>query len=102
MPEPLLRYSDPGLNGAHINWKECIMAHTSKPGWTSNAQFREGQNERTTDDFEFNQSGKPIKAVIGVAILVILALVLSRMDPVSHEASAPSSITTAQTAGSSR
>jgi len=76
------------------------MARMSDTGW--NSDHRADQPEQSADDFEFNQRGKPLKAMIGVAILVVLALVLSRMNPVSHEASAPPSITTGQTTGSSR
>jgi hypothetical protein len=50
------------------------------------------------EDFDINQQGKPVKAVIGVALLVVLALVLSRMHPVPHEITDPS-VTTGQTTG---
>lgn len=41
----------------------------------------------TSEDFELSQEGKPIKALIGVAVVVVLALVLSRMNPAPHEIS---------------
>lgn len=54
---------------------------------------------QTSEDFEYQQ-GKPIKALIGIALLVVLALVLSRMNPAPHEASSNPAVTTGQTTGS--
>lgn len=73
------------------------MSRTSGTGWMSdNDHHGYDEPEQTSDDFEFNQRGKPLKAVIGVAVLVVLALVLSRMNPTPHEAANPPSITTGQ------
>jgi hypothetical protein len=44
------------------------------------------------ENFEFSQRNKPLKAMIGVALLVALALILARMHPVPHEIPAPPSI----------
>ena len=46
------------------------------------------------ESFEFSQRNKPLKAVIGVALLVALALVLARMHPAPHEIQNPPSIST--------
>lgn len=76
------------------------MSRTSGTGWTSDKDHHGyDEPEQTSEELEFNQSGKPLKAVIGVAVLVVLALVLSRMNPASHEASSPPSVTTGQSTG---
>lgn len=69
--------------------------------WTT-ADKKRGYDEpaQTSDDFA-HQRGKPIKAVIGVAVLVVLALVLSRMNPAPHEVSNTPAMTTGQTTGTS-
>lgn len=68
--------------------------------WSSNGKgASNGKPVRTTEKFEYQQ-GKPIKALIGVALLVVLALVLARMNPAPHETSANPAITTGQTTGS--
>ena len=54
---------------------------------------------KTSEQFE-HQRGKPIKALIGVALLVVFALLLSRMNPASHEAFTSPAVTTGQTTGS--
>lgn len=46
------------------------------------------------ETFEFSQRNKPLKAVIGVALLVTLALVLAQMHPVPHQIQNPPSIWT--------
>lgn len=38
---------------------------------------------QSTDDFEFNQRGKPMKAFIGLAILVVFAVALAFFKPAS-------------------
>lgn len=67
--------------------------------WMSDRKGDYDARVHTDNDFGDNHEGKPIKAVIGLALLVILALVLSRMDPVPHDASTTPSITTGQTTG---
>jgi hypothetical protein len=52
-----------------------------------------------TDGFE-NQQGKPVKALIGIALLVVLAVVLARMNPAPHETTSAPAWTTNQTTGS--
>ncbi|MEH2514152.1 hypothetical protein V1291_005506 [Nitrobacteraceae bacterium AZCC 1564] len=46
------------------------------------------------ENFEFSQRNKPLKAMIGVALLVAIALILARMNPVPHEIPNPPSIST--------
>jgi hypothetical protein len=46
------------------------------------------------EDFHFTQRNKPLKAMIGVALLVALALILARMHPAPHEIQNPPSIST--------
>lgn len=64
-------------------------------GWTSDGPDAPAETAR---DFDRRHEGKSVKAVIGVVVLVVLALVLSRMHPAPHEISDPSS-TTGQTSG---
>lgn len=68
--------------------------------WSSDGK-KGGYDEQvpTSEEFE-HQQGKPIKALIGIALLVVLALVLSRMNPAPHETSSTPAITTGQTMGS--
>lgn len=75
------------------------MTRTSETGWTPDSE-KSGHDTPSYSgkDFDVNQQGKPVKAVIGVAVLVVLALILSRMNPVPHEMSDPS-VTTGQTTG---
>ena len=49
-----------------------------------------------SEQFELAQRGKPIKAMIGVALLVVVAVLLSRMHPVPHVVPDPS-VTSGQT-----
>lgn len=51
------------------------------------------------NDFK-NQQGKPVKALIGIALLVLLAVVLARMNPVPHESTSAPAWTTGQSTGS--
>lgn len=46
------------------------------------------------EDFHFTQRNKPLKAVIGVALLVALALILARMHPAPHVIQSPPSYST--------
>ncbi|WP_424630914.1 hypothetical protein [Bradyrhizobium sp. SYSU BS000235] len=46
------------------------------------------------EDFHFTQRNKPLKAMIGVALLVAFALILARMNPVPHEIQNPPPIST--------
>ncbi len=74
------------------------MTHT-RNGWTSDDTGRDLKKPpETTGDFGQRHEGKPIKAVIGIALLVVVALVLSRMNPVPHDISDPWE-TTGQTTG---
>lgn len=51
------------------------------------------------NDFK-NQQGKPVKALIGIALLVLFAIVLARMNPVPHESISAPAWTANQTTGS--
>ena len=75
------------------------MTRRSETGWMPDSK-RSGHDtpSYSSKDFDINQQSKPMKAVIGVAVLVILALVLSRMHPAPHEVSDPS-VTAAHTTG---
>lgn len=76
------------------------MTHVSGSSWRPERENGgTGAPIKAREDFDHNQRGKPIKAVIGVALLVILALALSRMHPVPHDAANPPSITTGQATG---
>lgn len=72
------------------------MTRTSETGWMPDSE-KNGRDTpaRSSEDFDINQQGKPVKAIVGVAILVVLALILSRMNPAPHEISDPS-VTTGQ------
>jgi hypothetical protein len=50
-------------------------------------------------DFDSRQQGKPMKAIIGIGLLVVLALVLSRMHPAPHDIQNNSAMTTGQAIG---
>ena len=76
------------------------MTLMSGHDWSSDG--KKGAYEETTqtsDEFEYQQ-GKPIKALIGIVLLVVLALVLSRLNPAPHETSSNPAVTTGQTTGS--
>lgn len=77
------------------------MALMSGNDWSSDGK-KGGYDEpvQTSEEFEYQQ-GKPIKALIGVALLVILAVALARMSPAPHEVSNNPAMTTGQTTGSS-
>jgi hypothetical protein len=61
------------------------MTRTSENGWASDHEKR-GYDlpPHTGKDFD-SQRDKPMKAVIGIALLVVFALTLSRMHPVPHD-----------------
>lgn len=74
------------------------MALMSENDRTSGSR-KSGYNETaTTSDFK-NQQGKPFKALIGVVLLVVFAVVLAWMNPAQHETSAVPSWSTGQTTG---
>ena len=55
----------------------------------------------TNEEFEFNQSGKPTKAVIGIGLLVAFGIALAFFQPSNRDtASTPASQITADTARS--
>jgi len=75
------------------------MTRTSETGWMPESEKRGHDTPvNSGEDIGLNQRGKPVKTVIGVVLLVVLALALSRMHPVPHEMSDPS-VTTGQTTG---
>jgi hypothetical protein len=76
------------------------MALTSGNDWLS--EGKKGAYDdpvQTSEEFE-PQRGKPIKTLIGIALLVVFALVLSRMHPVPHDMSGNPAVTMGQTTGS--
>ncbi len=77
------------------------MTLTTGNDWSSDGK-KGGYDEpvQTSEEFEYQQ-GKPVKALIGVALLVVLAVALARMNPAPHEASNTPAVTTGQTTGSS-
>jgi len=64
----------------------------SSNGWSSNPDHDVSASPQTTDDYEFNQSGKPAKAMIGLAILVAFALAMAFFHPAKHDASTSSAM----------
>lgn len=67
------------------------MTRTSETGWMPERENRGHDTPvNSGEDIGLNQRGKPVKTVIGVVLLVVLALALSRMHPVPHEISDPS------------
>ncbi|MEW6769368.1 MAG: hypothetical protein AB1342_15190 [Pseudomonadota bacterium] len=58
----------------------------SNSGWGSDYD-RDLANRQTTDEFEFNQSGKPAKAVIGIGLLVAFAVALAYFHPADRRVS---------------
>jgi hypothetical protein len=59
----------------------------SNNGWSSNFDNDFSASPQTTNDYEFNQRGKPAKAVIGLGILVAFGLALTFFHPANHDAS---------------
>lgn len=55
---------------------------------------------QASEEFAYQQ-GKPVKALIGIALLVVLAVALARMSPAPHDVSNNPAITTGQTTGTS-
>ncbi|MCX7308087.1 MAG: hypothetical protein NTZ72_09090 [Afipia sp.] len=64
----------------------------SNNGWSSNFDNDFSASPQTTDDYEFNQRGKPAKAVIGLGILVAFGLALTFFHPANHDASTSSAM----------
>ena len=64
----------------------------SNNGWGSNSDHDFSASPQTTDDYEFNQRGKPAKAVIGLGILIAFGLALTFFHPASHDASTSSAM----------
>ena len=62
----------------------------SNNGWGSNSDHDFSASPQTTDDYEFNQRGKPAKAVIGLGILIAFGLALTFFHPANHDASTSS------------
>lgn len=69
--------------------------------WSSDGKNGVYDESVQTSKVPESQQGKPIKAVIGIALLVVLAIVLSRMHPAPHEVPNNPAVTTGQTTGSS-
>ena len=68
--------------------------------WSAGGNKAGVQDDATRlDDFK-NQQGKPVKALIGIALLVVFAVVLARMNPVPHESTSAPAWTTGQSTGS--
>lgn len=70
------------------------MPRVSENIETSNAQHRDDSLARMNAEFEENQRGKPLKALIGLCILIVVALVLARVDRDRHVAAPPPSAVT--------
>lgn len=69
------------------------MALMSGNDWSSDGKNGAREEPVRTSELE-NQLGKPVKALIGIALLVVLALVLARMHPAPHEISGDLGMTT--------
>ena len=61
-------------------------------GWSSNSDHEFSASPQTTDDYEFNQEGKPAKAVVGIGILVAFGLALAFFHPANRDASTSSAM----------
>lgn len=68
------------------------MTTFSGNDWGSHSESKySSASPQTTDEFEFNQRGKPMKAIIGLAVLVAFAVALAFFKPASDNmAKAPS------------
>jgi len=75
------------------------MALMSGNDWSSDGKKGVYDEPAGTDDFD-KQQGKPVKALIGIALLVVFAVILARMNPAPHETSSTPSWSTNQTIGS--
>ena len=61
------------------------MSRTSENGWAAGGHQSGDMPCQPDNDFRSRQSGKPMKTVIGVGLLAVVALVLSLMHPVPHD-----------------
>lgn len=78
------------------------MNRMSGSGYMSDGKkSRYDEPTKASDVFDDTQRGKPLKAVIGVILLAVLAIVLARMNPAPHESRSPSAPITQQTTGAS-
>lgn len=66
------------------------MTRTSETNWMPDSDKSGQDRPPSGKEFDTNQKGKPMKTVIGVTVLLVLALVLSRMHPAPHEIADPS------------
>ncbi len=75
----------------------------SESNWTS-IKEKGGYNApiQSSENFEYSQRDKPIKAIIGIALLVVLALAFSQMDSAPHDVSNAPAVTTGQITGAVR
>ncbi|CAN5223012.1 hypothetical protein BH10PSE10_BH10PSE10_07030 [soil metagenome] len=74
--------------------------NASENSWTTDTEdYDTKQPERPNKNFESRELGKPMKTVIGIGLLVVVALALSRMHPVPHDVPDVPSWTTGQAAG---
>jgi hypothetical protein len=70
------------------------MPRVAENAGTPNADRRDDSLARMNAEFEDNQRGKPLKALIGLGILIVVALVLARVDRDRHVAAPPPSAIT--------
>jgi hypothetical protein len=70
------------------------MPRVAENAGTPNADRRDDSLARMNAEFEDNQRGKPLKALIGLGILIVVALVLARVDRNHHVAAPPPSAIT--------
>lgn len=75
------------------------MTLMSGNDWPSDGKKSAYDEPTGTSKFE-NQQGKPVKALIGIVLLVVFAVILARMNPVPHETASTPAWTTNQTTGS--
>ncbi|MGD9840014.1 MAG: hypothetical protein AB7F72_12575 [Afipia sp.] len=68
--------------------------------WSAGGNKADVRDDPTRLDGFKNQQGKPVKALIGIALLVLFAVVLARMNPVPHESASAPAWTTGQSTGS--
>lgn len=75
----------------------------SESNWTSvNEKGGYDAPGRSNGEIEYSQRDKPIKAVIGIAVLVVLALAFSLMNPAARDVSHAPVTTTGETTGAAR
>lgn len=75
------------------------MALISNDRWSSDEKKTAYDDATGTGDFE-NQQGKSVKALIGIVLLVVFAIILARMNPAPHDSTSAPRSTTNQTTGS--